>query len=165
MKELWQLIKMLFSSKPGDFDTPELLPMKHYPFKRYRFMMWCGRMIYRAENKENIDRYMQTYAGKESMTHETIHLRQAQVIGSWVKYYWRYFVEWVKGNPICHPASSAYYTISYEMEAYANESNLDYPVNYDGSNLSRYKIKGGRKKLYKSIGGTSKAWKTYIRTL
>ena len=68
MKELWQLIKMLFSSKPGDFDTPELLPMKHYPFKRYRFMMWCGRMIYRAENKENIDRYMQTYAGKESMT-------------------------------------------------------------------------------------------------
>ena len=39
MKELWQLIKMLFSSKPGDFDTPELLPMKHYPFKRYRFMI------------------------------------------------------------------------------------------------------------------------------
>ena len=99
MKELWQLIKMLFSSKPGDFDTPELLPMKHYPFKGYRFMMWCGRMIYRAENKENIDRYMQTYAGKESMTHETIHLRQAQVIGSWVKYYWRYFVEWDQGKP------------------------------------------------------------------
>lgn len=79
MKELWQLIKMLFSSKPGDFDTPELLPMKHYPFKGYRFIMWCGRMIYRAENKENIDRYMQTYAGKESLTHETIHLRQAQL--------------------------------------------------------------------------------------
>lgn len=98
MKELWQLIKMLFSSKPGDFDTPELLAMKHYPFKGYRFMMWCGRMIYRAENKENIDRYMQTYAGKESLTHETIHLRQAQVIGSWVKYYWRYFVEWIKGT-------------------------------------------------------------------
>lgn len=100
MKELWQLIKMLFSSKPGDFDTPELLAMKHYPFKGYRFMMWCGRMIYRAENKENIDRYMQTYAGKESLTHETIHLRQAQVIGSWVKYYWRYFVEWIKGKTL-----------------------------------------------------------------
>lgn len=112
MKELWQLIKMLFSSKPGDFDTPRLLSMKHYPFKGYRFMMWCGRMIYRIENKENIEKYMQTYAGKESMTHETIHLRQAQAVGSWVKYYWRYFVEWIKGNPICHPASSAYYTIS-----------------------------------------------------
>ena len=98
MKELWQLIKMLFSSKPGDFDTPKLLSMKHYPFKGYRFMMWCGRMIYRIENKENIEKYMQTYAGKESMTHETIHLRQAQAVGSWVKYYWRYFVEWIKGN-------------------------------------------------------------------
>lgn len=51
------------------------------------------------------------------------------------------FVEWVKGNPICHPASSAYYTIPYEMEAYANEGNPDYPVNYNGNNLSRYKIK------------------------
>lgn len=47
---------MLFSSKPGDFDTPKLLPVKHYPFKGYRFIMWCGRMIYRAENKENIDK-------------------------------------------------------------------------------------------------------------
>ena len=165
MKELWQLIKVLFSSKPGDFDTPRLLSMKHYPFKGYRFMMRCGRMIYRIENKENIEKYMQTYAGKESMTHETIHLRQAQAVGSWVKYYWRYFVEWIKGNPICHPASSAYYTISYEMEAYANEDNPDYPVNYDRNNLSRYKIKGGRKKMYKSVGGTSKAWKNYIRTL
>ena len=89
MKELWQLIKMLFSSKPGNFDNPQMLAMKHYPFKGYRFMMWCGRMIYRIENKENIEKYMQTYAGKESMTHETIHLRQAQFAGSWVKYYWR----------------------------------------------------------------------------
>ena len=38
------------------------------------------------------------------------------------------------------------------MEAYANEGNPDYPVNYDGNNLSRYKIKSGRKKLYKSVG-------------
>jgi hypothetical protein len=51
------------------------------------------------------------------------------------------------------------------MEAYANEDNPDYPVNYDRNNLSRYKIKGGRKKMYKSVGGTSKAWKNYIRTL
>lgn len=51
------------------------------------------------------------------------------------------------------------------MEAYANENNPNYPANYTGNNLSRYKIKGGRKKLYKSVGGTSKAWKTYIRTL
>ena len=51
------------------------------------------------------------------------------------------------------------------MEAYANEGNPNYPVNYDGNNLFRYKIKSGRKKLYKSVGGTSKAWMAYIKTL
>ena len=51
------------------------------------------------------------------------------------------------------------------MEAYANEDNPDYPVNYDRNNLSRYKIKGGRKNKYKTVGDTSKAWIYYIRTL
>ena len=161
MKELWQLIKMLFSSKPGDFDTPKLLSMKHYPFKGYRFMMWCGRMIYRIENKENIEKYMQTYAGKESMTHETIHLRQAQAVGSWVKYYWRYFVECIKGNPSCHPASSAYYTIPYEIAAYANQGNPDYLKNYTDDSFTRYKLKH-RKRIYKEH---QKDWMVYIRTL
>lgn len=36
MKELWQLIKMLFSSKPGDFDTSvafhEALSFQRIPF-------------------------------------------------------------------------------------------------------------------------------------
>lgn len=104
---------------------------------------------------------MQTYAGKESLTHETIHLRQAQVIGSWVKYYWRYFVEWVKGNPICHPASSAYYTIPYEIAAYANQDNPDYLKNYTDDSFTRYKLKH-RKRIYKEH---QKDWKTYIRTL
>ena len=27
---------IILSSKPGDFDTPELLAMKHYPFKGYQ---------------------------------------------------------------------------------------------------------------------------------
>lgn len=124
-------------------------------------MMWCGRMIYRIENKENIEKYMQTYAGKESMTHETIHLRQAQAVGSWVKYYWRYFVEWIKGNPICHPASSAYYTIPYEIAAYANQGNPDYLKNYTDDSFTRYKLKH-RKRIYKEH---QKDWMVYIRIL
>ena len=52
MKELWQLIKMLFSSKPGDFDTPELLAMKHYPFKGYlsMFSLFSARYIIRPHH-------------------------------------------------------------------------------------------------------------------
>lgn len=108
---------------------------------------------------------MQIYVGKESMMYEIIYLCQVQVIGLWVKYYWWYFVEWVKGNFICYFVSLVYYIILYEMEVYVNEGNLDYFVNYDGSNFFWYKIKGGRKKLYKLIGGILKVWKIYIRIL
>lgn len=164
MKEFFLLIKMLFLSKPSNFSKPQLLGMKHYPFKGYRFMMWCGKMIYRIESEQTIKEHIQTKAFVDSMTHETIHLCQAQICGSWIKFYWRYLIEWVKGNPIIHPSSSAYYTIPYEMEAYANENNPKYVVGYNGKRLSRYKI-SGRKKLYKSLGCNSKAWKTYIKTL
>lgn len=54
----------------------------------------------------------------------------------------------MKGNPIIHPASSAYYTIPYEMEAYANQHNKEYIDNYHGQFLHCYVIKD-RKKTYK----------------
>lgn len=57
--------KMLFTSKPSDFNKLELMPMKCYPFKGYKYLTWCGRCVYRentsaavitpvAENHENI---------------------------------------------------------------------------------------------------------------
>ncbi len=165
MRELFKLIGMLFGSKPSDIDELVLLPMKHFPFKGSNVMMWCGRLIYRKKREAAMSRYIGTSAGLRLKTHETIHLKQAQVAGSWVKYYWRYFVEWLKGNPFCKPRESAYYTISFEMSAYANENNPDYAKNYDGSKLKLYKLDGNRKRLYKSAGGTPRAWKEYIRLL
>lgn len=165
MKELFQLTRMLFTSKPGDFGTPQLLAMKHYPFKGNRFMMWCGRMIYRADNAGKIEKYMQTYAYVETFTHETIHLRQAQKAGSWVKYYWKYFCEWIKGNPVIAPASSAYYTIPYEMEAYANQHNPDYAARYTGEFLHCYDIRKHRKQIYRSYGRPSNEWLKYLRSI
>ena len=153
--ELIELIKMLFKSLPKDIDKPILKGMKHFPFKGYKYMMWCGYIIYRGDIEPTIS--------STSMTHETIHLRQAQIKGSWVKYYWSYLIEWIKSNPIINPSSSAYYTIPYEMEAYANEENSNYINNYDGSHLIRYKIKD-RKKTYKSKGGTSLSWKKYLKS-
>lgn len=159
--ELFKLIGMLFKSRPSDFEKPEMLKMKHYPFSGYKYMMWCGRMIYRASNEARILAEMELPSYRRSLTHETIHLRQAQQCGSWAKYYWRYFCEWLKGNPIIHPASSAYYTIPYEMEAYANEDNPDYPDGYTGEYLHCYKIKK-RKKTYKKYGG-GYFWKLYVK--
>lgn len=158
-----ELIRMLFESKPSDFSEPQLLELKHFPFKGYRYMMWCGRMIYRADNRDKITAQAGTPDFRRSLTHETIHLRQAQLCGSWARYYWRYGVEWLRGNPIVHPSSSAYYTIPYEMEAYANEDNPQYAAEYTGEYLDRYRIKK-RKRAFKKYGN-AKAWKAYLKSI
>lgn len=162
--ELITLIKMLFKDKPSSYEEPELMMMKHYPFKGYRFMMWCGKMIYREDNKENIETYMTTEKGARSKRHEKMHLFQAQTHGkdSWIKYYWRYFIEWVKGNPIMHPSSSAYYTIPYEVEAYALEDKEITKETYDLSLLKdKYTLKD-RKKTYNAH---RENWRDYVKEL
>lgn len=162
--ELFTLIKMLFKGKPSDFKEPILKPMKHFPFKNFKFMMWCGYMIYRESKQETIENYMKTNLGKKSKRHETFHLKQAQYHAkdSWIRYYWRYFCEWLKGNPITSPSSSAYSTIPFEVEAYALEDKQEALDNYDTTLLkSKYTLKN-RKKLYKEH---KKDWKRYIKSL
>lgn len=160
-KELFTLIKFLFKDKPSDYEKVELYEMNHFPFKGYKYMMFCGKMIYRSDNKEKIEAEIGTEKFNISTNHETIHLKQAQTKGSWISYYITYLWEWIKGNPIIHPSQSAYYTIPYEMEAYGNEFDFDYPTNYDGSNLKYYTIKD-RKKTYKEHRYD---WKDYCKTI
>lgn len=70
-------------------------------------------------------------------------------------------MKWIKGNPIIYPASSAYYTIPYEMEAYANDDNFDYLKTRKPEDLDKYKIKD-RKKTYKA---NKKNWRQYLKTI
>ena len=159
--ELWQLIKMLFKSKPNDFKEVELMSMHCFPFKGYKYMMWCGRMIYRSDNADRILSSLGSSTFKKEKTHETIHLKQAQQKKTWIKYYLKYVCEWFKGNPFFPPFISAYYTIPFEMEAYSNEDNSEYVENYDGKYLHCYDIKK-RKKTFKKCGSTYQ-WKKYIK--
>ena len=165
LKELWQMVKMLFSSKPNDSNELKLLAMQCFPFQGYKYMMWCGKMIYRLDKKDSIMASIGTDTYIKDVTHETIHLKQAQVKGrnSWLRYYLIYVWEWIKGNPITNPARSAYYTIPFEMEAYANEEDPNYPLNYNGKYLHCYNIKN-RKKTYRKYGN-SRAWKEYIKNI
>lgn len=172
LKEVWKLIKLLFSSNPMDISEVELLCMDNIPFKGYKYLMWCGKMIYRNDMIERIQDEWETSSFEVDKNHETIHLNQAKRSGSWIRYYWQYFKEWLKGGIIIAPASSAYYTNPFEMEAYANEENLEYPEgmilyedNYSTGEFGKYIIKNGRKKLYKQAGGTVEKWKKYIKTL
>lgn len=146
--ELFILIKMLFTPIKANIG---FIQMKHFPFEGYKYMMWCGDIIYKNED----DILISTRA----LNHEKIHLCQAQVKGSWIKYYWLYFIEWLKGNPFLAPRS-VYHTIPYEMEAYANEDNLNYTLDYDGLNLSKYMITN-RKKTFRN----NPDWKQYLKTL
>lgn len=162
--ELVTLIKMLFREKPNDVGNVNIISMKHYPWKGYRFMMWCGNIIYRKDKEQEITEYLKTESGKNSIRHETAHLKQAQLHGknSWIRYYWKYFIEWVKGNPIIHPSESAYYTIPFEVEAYALEENQDAIDNYDSTLLkSKYTLKN-RKQVYRDNRFN---WKEFVKSL
>lgn len=89
--------------------------MDHYPFSGYSAMSWCGYIL---TKKKESDIKTTTW------NHENIHLQQAKDKGSWLKYYADYVWEWIKGNPITYPASSAYYTIPYEGKHMQTKINL-----------------------------------------
>jgi hypothetical protein len=159
IKELWILIKMLFETRPSDvaYKELEVVEMKHFPFEGYNALAWCGKIIHRMGSSEIDD---------ITLTHEKIHAMQALFCDdSWAKYYWSYFVEWLKFKPWMNPASACYYINKYECEAYANEGNSEYPLRYDGLDLEyKYTIKSA-KKMWKELGGTAKSWKAYVKSL
>lgn len=164
IKELWTLAKMLFASKPSEIEEMKLMGMNHIPFKGNAYIMWCGKMIYRNDMYDIRRKEWISKEYKVKKTHETIHLMQAKLYGSWAKYYWRYFCEWLKGGIIMAPVSAAYRTIPFEVEAKANEDNPNYPKNYTGEHLPKYTF-DNRKKLYKKVGGTKDKWIAYVKTL
>lgn len=152
--ELKQLIKYLFKGSPKKTNKLEVIQMKWFPFSGYSAMSWCGKLI--TKNSKLIDESL--------LRHETIHLKQAQQYGSWLTYYIIYLKEWIKGKPFTSPMSSAYYTIPFEVEAYANEDKPGYETNYNPKNLKEKYTFKNRKNLYKNYG-TISSWKKYIKSL
>lgn len=149
-KETWWIVKQLFTKVKA--DKVEYKRMDHYPFSGYSAMSWCGYLLSRKPESQ---------IKPTTWNHENIHLYEAKDKKRWISYYWSYVWEWIKGNPIIYPASSAYYTIPYEMEAYANDDNFDYLKTRKPEDLDKYKIKD-RKKTYKA---NKKNWKQYLKTI
>lgn len=151
IKELIYLIKLLFSPLT---DQIEVVKMKYFPFKGSSAMSWCGKII------TKVDKLPQ-----KILNHESIHLQQALEIAkikkstSWISYYVEYFKYWIKGNPFICPIKSAYYTIPFEMEAYAKELKNGYKVS--PNSWKKYELKD-RKKTYKE---NKMYWKWFCRNL
>lgn len=149
LKEIWTLICLLFHrTRDG---AVEVLLFKHFPWRGYSMMMWCGKLITRQE------KYLTP--SEETLQHEKIHLQQAQMFSHWWKYYAAYVWDWLRGNPLRHPAQSAYYTTKYEMQAYGNQHRKAYKVTRE--NLERYAIKH-RKRTYKEH---RHEWRKYCKGL
>ena len=157
IKELFKIIWMLFSSNPREFDSLELVKMNYFPFSGSKYMSWCGHLIHKMDD---IEEYMKRDVWKTDYNHELIHLFQAKDFRFWITYYASYLWQWFKYNPF---SRSSYYLDIYEIEAYAKDKDLEYTKSYP-NNMSLYDIKG-RKKIWKDLGGTSRAWKEYIRNL
>lgn len=147
-KELFQLIKWLFSGNPKKTNNLVINKFVYFPFPGYGAMSWCGHLVTKYQPNNT------------TIRHETIHLLQAQRFGSWVGYYLSYAWQWLKGNPF---SGSAYYTNPYEMEAYANEDRPTYIENYNPENIKKYNIKH-RSKTYSKYGNPA-TWKSYLKTL
>jgi hypothetical protein len=135
-KELFMLVGMLFSKI--DLNKPiQIIAMKKFPFNRYGCMMWCGSIITKKENLK---------ISQTTFNHEKGHLIQASFYKWWIQYYAVYLWEWIKGNPFTYPTISAYYTIPFEIQAYANEQNPNYDYNREDLK-NKYTFKN-RKSLY-----------------
>lgn len=149
IKELWLLVCMLFHrTKDGEV---EVVLFKHFPFDGYSMMMWCGKLITKQEKYLN--------PSVTTLRHETIHLKQAKRYSHWYKYYLRYIWEWLKGNPLTHPSQSAYYTIPFEVEAYANDYKEKYKPTEE--TLKKYTLKN-RKQTYRE---NRKYWKQFCKRI
>ena len=145
-KEIRILGKMLFT-KPILSDKVYIIRMDHFPFKGYSAMSWCGYNVMRNDYDDPI--------AATTLKHEQIHLQQGVREGSWIKFYLKYVWEWIKGNPLIAPATSAYHTIPYEVEAYANDDDPNYVI----LPIKSFKIVN-RKSTYKKYCDN---WEQYLK--
>ena len=168
IKELLKLVQLLFKSRPSDvikLPDLEVIYMRHFPFTGYRYMMWCGKVICRPEEGDVMKRFFSMIAGQRSKTHEYGHVLQAESEhgDNWLRYYLSYLWHWFRHNPF---APSAYYFNRYEVEAYAQDENPDYWIDYSRDNLrGKYNIKHARKIFREQCNCSIYEWKKYIKTL
>ena len=158
-KEIWTFVKLLFVNI-DNVDKVEPLAMTHFPFKGYKYLMWCGKVIYRDSLPQN------GVLVPTDENHETIHLMQAKDKGSWWKFYLSYFWEWIKHGMFF--VDSSYYAIKYEIEAYAKQYDMDYLKRRDPNAVNKFVLKNAHK-IFNSFGFSEytrrNGFKNYIHKL
>lgn len=93
----------------------KIVENRFIPFKGFKAMNVCGVLFVRKG----------AYIGEKTMNHERIHTAQMKEM-LYVLFYLVYVLEWLVRLVLCWNAKKAYRSISFEKEAYENESNEEY---------------------------------------
>lgn len=144
--------------KPSEKNNIEIKFTKFIPFGNYFAMMWKGDVLIKNKDKDKWNNIKDSINGKEYINHEKIHLKQAvSTNDSWFNYYLIYVFMYIRNLPIIFGFDFPYKFIAFEMEAYANEDNLQYLDNKEKTEewrkYNKLSLKDKRKywKLYKEI--------------
>lgn len=85
------------------------------PFKGYKCINLLGILFVRKG----------CFMSSQDLNHEAIHTAQMREL-LYLPFYLLYLMEWIWHLHRCLDAKAAYYAISHEREAYANQNNPDY---------------------------------------
>ena len=147
IKEYITIISAIFKNSPS--RPLQHIEMRYVLWPGYKLLCWAGLLVSRPGTIiSTIDEH-----------HEDLHRQQAEILGSYWKFYLVYLWEYLCGLFICLSFNAAYFTISFEMQAYGNERRLEYKVTPE--NIKLYRIKNKRKAWKEN----KNSWRAYCRRI
>ena len=115
---------MLRAKRPSNMNDMRAVAVPFWIRKGYEGMTFFGHII--THSKEEAERFNTHWDALKN--HEMIHLYQARSThDSWLCFYWKYFVYWLKACRYRKRLRNAGYLLNpFEMEAYAHMNDSDY---------------------------------------
>ncbi len=120
------LLLLMKARRPSRIIDMPVLKEAFWLKKGYEALTFFGFILMRST--EEARRITEDSRMAPLKNHEMIHLRQAQACGdSWLCFYWKYFVFWIKARKArCQLKNAGYLLNPFEMEAYAHMYDLHY---------------------------------------
>ena len=115
---------MMRSLRPSRISDMKAVAKPFWIGKGYEGMTFFGHII--THTQQEAEAFNQRFGSLKN--HEMIHLYQARSThDSWLLFYWRYFIFWLKACRYRQHLRNAGYLLNpFEMEAYAEMHNLHY---------------------------------------
>lgn len=103
-----------------------------------------GKILMRKTEQDAL-KYFNTIRGKTMLSHEYIHIKQYEDVGSWLKFYILYIWYFLKLYICTFNWKMSYYTVPFEAEAYAKQKPK---YMMEKSDWKSYKMSNKQRKAY-----------------